>query len=209
MAFKRQENPRGLELTSLIDIVFLLLIFFLVSFAFSLGGDVTQSAASDIALPEAASQSPVLGEDRLHHLMIQVVPDTAEGRATRTVYILWPALADTAAVTRQQAFETCLRDSNFATFPADFMTLGSAAFAETSPCGLMTASIARYLAARKSQFGAGSTTIEVRAEQNTEFRVLDFIMTQCSRYQDDIPQLVIRTRPRKTREENGLQKSAS
>jgi len=209
MAFKRQNSPRELELTSLIDIVFLLLIFFLVAFAFSLGGDISQSAASpDINLPEAASQSPLIGKDYLDHLMIEVMTDTADGSTVRTVYVLWPAASDTLPISRPRAFEITLRDSTFAHFPANFMNLNRAEFAETQPCALITAAIARYLAARKSR-GVRTTTIEVRADQNMEFRILNFIMAQCSRYDEDIPQIIIRTRPPRTEGEHGIQKAAA
>jgi len=210
MAFKRQDNPRELELTSLIDIVFLLLIFFLVSFAFSLGGDLSHSASfPDLDLPAAASQSPLIGEDQLQHLMIQVMTDTANGSTFRTVYIVWPAASDTLPLTRTQAFEITLRDSTFARLPGNFMKLPRAEFAQTEACSMITAAIARYLAARKSQFGRRTTTVEVRADQNMEFRILDFVMAQCSRYDDDIPQIIIRTRPPLREREYGIQKAAS
>ncbi|TDI85357.1 MAG: hypothetical protein E2O78_04700 [Caldithrix sp.] len=194
MAFRRSETPRTLELTSLIDIVFLLLIFFLVSFAFSLSADVSSSRTySELDLPRTNTSLPVLREDGLENLLVQIMPDSSEGRTRRKVLILWPSFGDTAMVSLGQAFEKAVQDSAFALFPADFLALPEEEFAALPPCTLITDAISRYIATERLYRRGGHPIIEVRAEENTEFKILNFILEVCGSYQDEIPQIIIRT----------------
>ncbi|MFQ5650489.1 MAG: ExbD/TolR family protein [bacterium] len=194
MPFERRESARSLELTSLIDVVFLLLIFFLVSFAFSISGDVSESKVySDMELPKTDSQLPVIRNDALENLLIQVMPDTSDGEILRKAYVLWPSFRDTLKTTRGQAFKHALEDSTFAKFPSDFLALPTEAFVTLPACTLLTNSIRRYVAKDRLYRRNGHPIIEVRADQNTEFRILNFVMEQCSMYQDAIPQIIIRT----------------
>ncbi len=196
MPFKRSESPRTLELTSLIDIVFLLLIFFLVSFAFSLTGDVSESKTnSDISLPKANSELPVLPDDRLDNLMIQIVPDTTNVLMAHRVFILWPAMHDSVGITRVQAYQTALEDSTFSGIGADFLKLDKQAFAALPACRLISNSIAKYFEVNKFSRRSGHSMVEVRAEENTEFKIINFIMAQCGNNEDAVPQIIIRTTP--------------
>jgi hypothetical protein len=193
MPFKRQENERSLELVSLIDIVFLLLLFFLVSFAFTLAGDDSEMKIySEIDLPKTETALPAIKDDILENLMIQIVPDTSEFGVSRRVYVLWPSFEDTAKVSRLQAFHRAAQDSTFAVFPPDFILLPDEEFAGTAPCTLITNSIARYVEREKFYRGNSSPIVEVRAEQNTEFKIINFIMDVCSSQQQAIPQIIIR-----------------
>ncbi|MCG8608614.1 biopolymer transporter ExbD [bacterium] len=194
MARTQKDNKRTIELTSLIDVVFLLLVFFLVTFAFTLSGDVSQSEVqSELELPETGTMLPIVSDEVLENLMIQIVPDTSGGDIVKEAYILWPAMEDTAGVSRAQAMLKALRDSTFAPFPTNFVSLGREQFENTEACTLIANSISRYVDAYR-QFGRrGRPLVEVRAEQNTEFRILSFIMDQCSAQDDFVPQIVIRT----------------
>jgi hypothetical protein len=194
MAFHRTNGHRGMELTTLIDMVFLLLIFFLVSFAFSVAGDVSESRVyTELDLPKNTTELPAIPEDRLESLMIQIVPDTSQRFPSRRVYMLWPSFDDTLKITRTQAFAAALRDSTFATFPAGFLDLLPAEFQQTLPCTLITHSIDRFLEMEKFYNRNIHPIIEIRAERNTEFKIISFILNQCSAYQDAIPQVIIRT----------------
>ncbi|RMF62243.1 MAG: hypothetical protein D6743_12355 [Calditrichaeota bacterium] len=196
MAFKRTDNVRSLELTSLIDVVFLLLIFFLVSFAFSLAGDASESKLySEIELPESNTTLPVIKNDLLDNLMIQVVPDTTNRGNARRVVVLWPSLDDTLRISRMQALNTALHDSTFAAYPAGFVFLSDAAFAELPASKLISESIRKYVALERSKRNRKHPIVEVRAERQTEFKILSFIMDQCSSLKEAIPQIIIRTVP--------------
>ncbi|NIR51889.1 hypothetical protein GWO43_25275 [candidate division KSB1 bacterium] len=190
MAFKRHTSYRGLEFTSLIDVVFLLLIFFLVSFVFSVAGDVSESQThTEIELPKTETALPLIQDDMLENLMIQIEPDTSGQEVSRVAYVLWPSINDTSRISRVQAFVQTLRDSTFAAFPAHFGSFSEEEFRNLPASQLIMESIDRFVTLRRNT----RPIIEVRAEQNTEFRILGFIMDQCGSHQDVIPQIVLRT----------------
>ena len=194
MAFKRQDNPRELELTSLIDIVFLLLIFFLVSFAFSMAGDVSQSKSlNELALPKSSmSQVPIKG-NKLLNLLIQIMPDTASASQTRAVFVLWPSYDGEEALTEEMAFKKTLSDSTFSNFPLDYLKLPATEFTKTDACKLISLSIKQYVERERLLRQNERPMIEVRAEKNTEFKILNFILEQCSLYDEHVPQIIFRT----------------
>lgn len=194
MSFKKIKNPRGLEITSLIDVVFLLLIFFLVSFAFSLTGTVSESKDySVIDLPKTETELPVIKEDRLENLLVQIVDDTTGNGRSRIAYVLWPSFRKNRGISRSQALQIAREDSTFAAFPEDFLNLTTEEFHAVQACTLISNSIARYVAKRNLFMPKVKPIIEVRAERNTEFKILNFIMQQASSYEDRIPQIIIRT----------------
>lgn len=196
MPFKREESRRTLELTSLVDIVFLLLIFFLVSFAFSLAGEVSDTnMPTELDLPKTNTDLTVLHEDYLENLLIQIMPDTSGSELKKRAYVLFPAWRDTVRLTRQQAFQIALRDSIFADFEPGFLDLDDVEFGLQPACKLMTKAIREYVDRSKGLRRSGHPIVEVRAEQNTEFKILNFIMEQCSSYMDIVPQIIIRTIP--------------
>ncbi len=194
MKRKKKQDKIAIELTGLIDIVFLLLIFFLVSFAFSLAGDVSDSKSyADLELPKTRTELSAIEEDILENLMIQIVPDTNNYYVSKTAYILWPSYNDSVKITRVQALNRAITDSTFAAFPPDILELSYQEFQNLPPCTLITNSIKRYIDLEKFNRGNTRPLIEMRAERNTEFQILSFIMDQCSSYNDIIPQIVIRT----------------
>jgi len=196
MAFKRNEekNP-GLELTSLIDIVFLLLIFFLVSFAFSLAGDVSESKVySEMRLPKTNTELPAIETDVLNNLMIQInVDSSGNGSTVRTAYVLWPSYDEGRKRTRGAALQQSLQDSTFAAFPENFVQVPASGFSAVAACTLITNSIARYVEIEREYRKNKRPIVEIRAAQNTEFKIVNFIMETCSAYGDDMPQVIIRT----------------
>ncbi len=194
MAFQRKENERTLELFSLIDIVFLLLLFFLVSFAFRLAGEVSDAKVfSEINLPVTDTKLPVIKNDVLENLMIQITPDTSQLGISRRVYVLWPSFEDTTKILRLQAFYRAAQDSTFAVFPPDFLRLPDDRFYASAPCTLITNSIGRYIEKEKFYHSNTHPTVEVRAELNTEFKLINLIMNICSAQRQAIPQVIIRT----------------
>ena len=191
---RRKKDNRVIELTGLIDIVFLLLVFFLVSFSFTLAGNVSENEIySAMDLPKTTTDLPPLKEDLLENLMIQIHPDTTEGTITRKTFVLWPAIKDTVQISRWQAVNNALRDSTFAKFPEDFLNLPDEEFQRVAACTLIANSINRYVALQQTYNGSARPLIEVRADQNTEFQIISFILNQGSAHNDVVPQIVIRT----------------
>src|SRR3990172_8177406 len=181
MAFRREETPRGLEITSLIDIVFLLLIFFLVSFAFSLGDNVSESKSySELSLPKTETNLRVLHKDELQNLMIQIMSDTVENQISKRAYVLWPSYDDTMKITLYSAFKRSKEDSTFADFPGEFLSLPSGEFNQSQACTLIANSLNRYVTKEKLFKRNEKPIVEVRAEKSTEYKILNFILEQCS-----------------------------
>ncbi len=194
MAFKRTEEKEGLELTSLIDIVFLLLIFFLVSFAFSLAGDVSESKVySEIQLPKTNTDLPPVENEVLNNLMIQLNSDSTATGIQRTAYVLWPSYNGAVKLTRGSALQNTMKDSTFASFPINFVPMQKNEFTSVAACTLITGSIARYVELEKDFRRNKRPIVEIRAEKNTEFKIVNFIMETCSAYGDNMPQVIVRT----------------
>lgn len=192
MPFVRKEGLKDLELPSLIDVIFLLLIFFLVTYSFSEMGEETGSARSIFDLPEAPGETIVVEEEVLQTLLFQIEHKDAKNPSTpKIVYVLWPSWRD--SVTLSQSLVKAREDSSLhAEFPDNFLQLSDKEFKSIQPCTLITNSIARY---KDSYFQNVSVTnnIEIRAAGDTEFRIVDFIMSRCAAYQDTIPRLVFHT----------------
>ncbi|MFQ5602805.1 MAG: ExbD/TolR family protein [bacterium] len=194
MPLQFENESRSLELTGLIDVVFLLMIFFLVSFAFSLASDVSESQVhSEMDLPTTKTNLPQIKDDWLENLMIQIVPDTSELQTAKKAYVLWPVLHDTTKISRGHAFEKALTDSTFAAFPVNFVNMPEMEFKAIPPCTLISNSIDRYIEYEKMFRGNTRPVIELRADKNTEFKILSYIMDRCSLHEDVVPQIVIRT----------------
>ncbi|RKY84426.1 hypothetical protein DRP98_04980 [candidate division KSB1 bacterium] len=192
MPFVRKEDLKDMELPSLIDIIFLLLIFFLVTYSFSEMGEETGPARSIFDLPEALGESPVLEEEVLRTLLFQIEhKDSKDIHSPKVVYALWPSLSD--SITLSQALVKAREDSSLhAEFPDGFLQLPDEEFQSTPPCTLIANSIARYKT-RYFHNVSVTNTIEIRAAKDTEFRIIDFIMDCCAAYQDTIPRIVFHT----------------
>jgi hypothetical protein len=197
MAFKREKkNLRVIELTSLIDVVFLLLIFFLISFAFSMAGSATDSRIySEMELPKTETELPILTDDILENLMIQIGPDTTAGVLSRRVHVLWPSYDDTLKYSRTQAFSNSVRDSTFSVFPPQYLVYTADELGRVPAANLIRRSLSEYVD-KERRFNRNSRpVVEVRAEHTTEFKLINFVMQECSVYNDQIPRVVIRTVP--------------
>lgn len=194
MAFRRKQNHHHLELTGLIDIVFILLVFFLVAFSVSVIGETSDSTTySEIDLPKIDTDLVSIEDDVLENLMIQIVPDTVNYLSTRKVFVLWPSFDRTKRISRIQAFMNAQRDSLFAVFPVNFLALPDQEFTKGPACKLIAGSIKQYIELEKFHYRNTHPKVEVRAEKSTEFKILNFIMEQCGSYNDAIPQIIIRT----------------
>ena len=75
MSFKKHEEPKELELPSFIDMVFLLLIFFMATLNLSSSSEPSPKSGPplrSITLPEAEGETKVNGDKALKNLLILI-----------------------------------------------------------------------------------------------------------------------------------------
>ncbi len=194
MAFKRSEEIRGMDLPSLIDVVFLLLIFFLVTMQFSVEASSAKRRGAkppDIQLPRARGAEDVPSDDVLSTLLFQIQYAVKnDSSSPRVVYVLEPSGQN--PITRNEALQNAKRDSMFAIFPRDFLQLKENQFKRLPACRLISDAIFNY---KEEHFHRPSldNTVEIRAEKDVEFKIINFIMQECSAYKDTIPRVIFRT----------------
>ncbi|GBD93596.1 biopolymer transport protein ExbD/TolR [bacterium BMS3Abin05] len=200
MAFKKKEGIRDLEFPSLIDIIFLLLIFFLITMQFSVESTSARKSGAkppDIQLPHAEGSEDVAAEDIISTLLFQIQYKVKnDPQSPRVVYVLEPAGKD--SISRADAFNIAKRDSMFAEFPKDFLEMNKRKFRQTNAGQLISNAIYEY---KEEHFLAPSieNTVEIRAEKNIEFKIINYIMQECSAYKDTIPRVIFRTLSRSKR----------
>jgi biopolymer transport protein ExbD len=190
MAFIKKREQKELNLPSLIDVVFLLLIYSLVTIPIERSETNSASTASastrqELELPYVKSRKAVEIDPILRTFLVQIENEIPEDpRSARMVYVLKPSEKDS---TMGQARATAVRDSSFARFPIDFLGLTDSEFSQTRAYRLIREEIRRF--AR----GEASERIEIRAVKNTEFRIVNAIMRECSAYGDTLPAIAVRT----------------
>jgi hypothetical protein len=195
MAFRKKREQKELNLPSLIDVVFLLLIFSLVTIPVERTDNVTPQqqsfqSSSELKLPFVASPKVVDIDPVLRSLLIQIENRNSDDPGSaRMVYILRPSEKDSTIV---QTRLTALRDSLVAVFPDSFLLLNDAEFAETRACRMIRGQIRGFIG-RGTRPSGTPNRIEIRAVKNTEFRIVNFIMRECSAHGDSIPSISVRT----------------
>ncbi len=196
MAFSRKREQKELNLPSLIDVVFLLLIYSLLTIPIEKSESSQTAETADAAskqevnLPYVQSRKAVDIDPVLRTFLIQIENEVPEDpRSARIVYILKPSERDS---TLGQARETAVRDSAFARFPADFLGMNNREFEQTRACRLIRDEIRRFERGKTPRRDV-SKRVEIRAVKNTEFRIFDAIMRECSAFGDTIPAIAVRT----------------
>jgi biopolymer transport protein ExbD len=194
MAFIRKEEKKGLSLPGLIDIIFLLLIFSLVTLSFSQAKVEAKrhgENADAFDLPEAKVAETVEVDEVLHTLLFQIEHiDPEDPNSQKAVFILQPDLDD--SVTVGESRQIAERDSIFAVFPAGYVAMSDREFERSDACRLITESLRAYADDHFYEPHA-MHSVEIRAVKTTEFRVINYIMEQVSAYGDTIPRLMWRT----------------
>lgn len=194
MAFKRNVEKKGLSLPGLIDIIFLLLIFSLITLSVSQANIETKTQGTkevDFDLPHTRSHLTEEANEILNTLLFEInYQNQEEQMGPKLVYALWPSQKD--SVTLQEARNHALRDSLFAVFPPNILNLSNREFKNIEPNKLIRNELAKY----KNEYffiPRPTNSIEVRAVKDTEFRIINFILEECSAYGDTIPQVILRT----------------
>lgn len=194
MPMKTDEKKEGLSLPGLVDIIFLLLIFSLVTYSFTTStveGDDNIGLNDQMKLPIARLEDTSELDKILHTLMFEIEYSNPEDKDSRkVVYALWPSVEN--ARTIQMSKEIAVKDSVFALFSPDFLKQSDQAFRNSPPCRLIRRELGRY---KRQYFTKPRSTnaIAIRAVEDTEFRIINYIMDRCSAYGDTIPKMDLLT----------------
>ncbi len=194
MGFTKHEEKKEFNLPSLIDIIFLLLVFSLVTQPRTkTRNDVEDRGVSEnnLELPIVQGRAQSRADDILKTLMFEIVfKEPRNLKSGRMVYAMHPVNTD--SITYEQAKQQAVRDSTFAAFPENFLSLSDTDFERTPACLFIRNEIMSF---KQKHFfkPALSNFIEIRAEKNVEFRIVQYIMSKCSAYGDTIPRIILRT----------------
>jgi len=199
---KSESILKELDLPTLIDMVFLLLIFFAATISLSTGekkAAPTPEKPLDYNLPKVTGQVSPTGEDVLSTLLFQIQyasKDSADN--LKAVYILWPD--DAGLRTDKEAMKMIAEElqgdppdsSHYAVFPRNFLSMSSQAIQNSRAFRIISDNLRLYQEAHFSAATKSSNTIEIRAVKDTEFKIINYIMQQCSSYDDLIPKIAFR-----------------
>ncbi len=195
MAFRRKDDKKGLSLPGLIDIIFLLLVFSLVTLSVSSSQleseDKGDSQGADLNLPFADAAQTHESSQLLSTLLFQIEhwePD--DPQTPKVLYVLIPEYGDTLSLAN--AKNRAIVDSMYAYYPSNFLDLNDRQFNRIPPNRM----ISRYIESYKKEhfYEPGwDNTVEIRASKNIEFRLIQYILNACSAYGDTIPQVVLHT----------------
>ena len=194
MAFTHTDERKGLSLPGMIDIIFLLLIFALVTLSFSQAEVEAKKRGEqpvEFKLPETKYRETVEAPEVLQTLILQVErEDPGDGTSRKMVYVLRPAIDD--SITVSEARVRAHQDSLFAAFPTNFLELDNLEFTRIPACTLIHWAVKSH---KESHFFESNLTnaIEIRAVRDAEFRIVNYIMETCSAYGDTIPRFALRT----------------
>ena len=195
MPFRRQESPKDLDLPTFIDIVFLLLIFFLVTY--SSAPPREGHSTLELNLPMAEGSVQANQNEILETLMIEIMPVNPEQpQLGYLVLVLLPfedfSIGKEMPVTYQQAKSYAQLYQRQSVLPVNYTTLSAAQFLAQPAVKLIDEQLSRYVT-NKFRVARATNRIEIRAEKSVTFRIINFIIEKISSYEDLIPSLVFRT----------------
>lgn len=192
MSFKKDYSKKGLSLPGMIDIIFLLLIFSLVTLS-NTNPDVSHHTGGQ---PINRLDLPIMNSDLteekdifLNTLMFEVKFVEDDITNPRVLYVLLPS---GNTIKYSDAKKEAIQQARCDTFPDNFLNLSDNAFESLSACQLIRKSIKDY---KKDHFVEPNlnNSIEIRADRNIEFRIFNYILDQCSAYGDTIPKVITRS----------------
>ncbi|MBN2416971.1 hypothetical protein JXO52_14095 [bacterium] len=189
-----------LNLPGFVDIIFLLLIFSMATMSFTSGQETPPSPGTERFLPmvpKSQSESPDL---YLRNLLVIIGFSNPESFSTdtpdssREVVVLVPDTPGESTQTIQRALLQAKMEGGMVQPlpPAEeFLALTDEEFAQLPACRLIAEQIDRYAASLYTQ--QPGNTIEIRAVKETEFRLINFILTKACRDDNMIPRIVLHT----------------
>ncbi|RKY75481.1 hypothetical protein DRQ07_11830 [candidate division KSB1 bacterium] len=202
MAFKKNYEKKSLSLPGMIDIIFLLLIFALVTLSTSQSGVDTKKRGAQhdrFQLPNIGQAETFESDQVLRTLLFQV--EYVDSTNQKRLLVLWPDVKDSltlndarinALMDWDESMKNKMNPKSAALIPSDYLSLGKKDFEKTWLCSLIRNSIKKYTEDNFFQPSL-SNRIEIRAVKDTEFRLVNYIMTECGKYDKLIPRCVFRT----------------
>lgn len=186
MPFTKKHDQKSLTLPSLIDVVFLLLIYSLVTIPMERGGP-----SEEFPLPSIQSPIAQDAEAVIKNMVIQIENEIRnDPRTRRVVFILLPTQRN---ITIEEAKRMAIQAQRYASLSSDSIrTLSDSQFRTSTMGRLIRNEIQNYVNRFPRTNRPRINRIEIRAVQNTEFRLLNFILRECSEYGDSIPSIAVR-----------------
>ena len=195
MAFRKIELKKEFELPTFIDVIFLLLIFFLLTY--SPIPPVVGQASLELNLPIAEGSTLVNQNEKLETMMIEVLQvnkDNPEMGYNVTVLLPFEeyGLDRGIPISYQQAKNFAGIYQRQSILPANYTELNTAQFRNLPAVKLIDEQLDRYVE-RKFRVANITNRIEIRADKEVTFKIVNFIITKCSSYGDLVPSLIFRT----------------
>ncbi|MBN2103099.1 biopolymer transporter ExbD [bacterium] len=194
MAFKRIYEKKGLSLTSLIDIIFLLLIFFMATLNMSsVVSDRNQGIYTQkkFDLPEIRNRKTAPVQEILYTLMLQIEHEDPQNvNSPLVVYALWPSRGDSMNIS--QAKLQAIEKKRYAYFLPESERISNPKIPDVSPYVFISDAINGY-ADRYYRSADPKNHIEVRAIQETKYQIINHILNTCASLGDRIQHIYIRT----------------
>lgn len=198
MAFKKKiggKAKKEFEIVGLIDLVFLLLIFFILTATTGMEGE--RVGTDKLTLPHM-SGVPLDANERLSTLMFRIEkrgeafgdspPDILYALLpfkTQNKDTSWSGRSDTLT------YEESFQQSKMDTFLSLFCELHFDHIHKDPACSLFVVNtIQKY---RENVFRTLGNHVEISAVERTPFYYINVIMSECGRIEDEIPNVVFRT----------------
>ena len=195
MAFRKVESTKDLDLPTFIDVIFLLLIFFLLTYS-PVPPKVGQSIL-ELNLPKAEGSTEVNQNEKLETLMVEIIPMNMDDPAAGfQVSVLLPfedfGIDREVPVTYRQAKVFSKTYQREEVLPSDYYTLSRNNFLNLPAVKLINDQIDQYVQ-QKFRIAKLTNRIEIRANKDVTFKIINFVIEKCSSYDDLIPSLIFRT----------------
>lgn len=179
-----------IELPTLVDVVFLLLVFFLCTLTTAGKEDPVPGPTSDFDLPKTREQISPLDSKVLKTLLIHIVNLDQPGDE-KAVYFLWPDLA--VNKTEEQAIDEINRQINAQEPDSQYYAVihDVGVFLQTVRDGVSTpasrtieSNLENYIKNYMNS-SMGMTPIQIRAVKDTEFGLINHFFNTCSEITQD------------------------
>lgn len=197
MSFRKTSSTPDIDLPTFIDVVFLLLIFFLVTY--SPVPPKTGEEELDLNLPVAEGSSQVNENEPLETMLIEIMPlkEMEDQEPGFRLMVLLPFESFTRSqrdgLTYREARDFSIQQQRVAVLPVDVSTLSEREFSRLPAIQLLDDQIDRYVRT-KFRVPRPSNRIDIRADESVQFRLIGFIMEKCSSFEDLIPSMIFRTK---------------
>ncbi len=193
---KDKEGNRDIDLPTLIDLVFLLLIFFIVNFAVSVSSGLS-SPQPESKLPRISGNAAAM-DSRLNALTLKI-ERTESG--LKVLRVLDPALDRSEEEALERIDRELAKDSpdssHIAVFNRNFLQLSGPEVENLRAFRLIKESISNYRRAFLQSDGL-ENTVEIVADEDTEFKIIDYIFKQCQDDPEEDPVKRMRNVPKVT-----------